>query len=40
MGKIKAGYPTQVMAVDLVGPLLESPSGNSYILVVGDYFAK
>ena len=40
MGTIKAGYPTQVMAVDLVGPLPESPSGNSYILVVGDYFTK
>ena len=38
MGTIKAGYHTQVMAVDLIGPLPESPSGNSYILVVGDYF--
>jgi len=40
MGTIKAGYPTQVMAVDLVGPLPECPSGNSYILIVGDYFTK
>jgi len=40
METIKAGYPIQVMAVDLVGPLPESPSGNSYILVVGDYFTK
>ena len=40
LGTVKAGYPTQVMAVDLVGPLPESTSGNSYILVVGDYFTK
>jgi len=26
------------MAVDLVGPLPESERGNSYIIVVGDYF--
>ena len=37
MGTINAGYPTQVMAANFVGPL---PSGNSYILVVGDYFTK
>ena len=38
LGTVTAGYLTQVMAVDLVGPLPESPNGNSYILVVGDYF--
>ena len=37
---IKVGYPLQVVAVDILGPLLESPAGNSYILVVGDYFTK
>ena len=26
--------------MDLTGPFTESPSGNSYILVVGDYFNK
>ena len=28
------------MAVDLVGPFPESESGNSYIMVVGDYFSR
>ena len=40
LGTVTAGYPTQVMAVDLVGPLPQSPNGNSYILVVGDYFTR
>ena len=40
MGTIKAGYPTQVMAVSLVGPLPESASGSSYDMLVGDYFTK
>jgi len=30
----------QVIAVDITGPLPESEAGNSYILVVGDYFTK
>ena len=37
---IKAGYPLQVVAVDILGPLMESVAGNSYILVAGDYFTK
>ena len=28
----------QIIAIDIVGPLPESNAGNSYILVVGDYF--
>ena len=40
METIQAGYPTQVMAVDLLGPLPENPQKNSYIMVVGDYFSK
>ena len=28
------------MAVDLVGPFPESDSGNSYIMVVADYFSR
>ena len=40
LGTILAGYPTQVMAVDIVGPLPESDRGNSYIMVVGDYFTR
>ena len=39
LGSISASYPTQIMAVDLVGPLPESDSGNVYIMVVGDYFS-
>ena len=40
MQTIIAGYPTQVMAVDLLGPLPESSNGNSYVLVVGDHYSK
>ena len=40
METITAGYPTQVMAVDLLGPFPESKNGNSYVLVVGDYYSK
>ena len=40
LGTIKAGYPMQIIAVDILGPLPESTNGNSYILVVGDYFTR
>ena len=30
----------QVVAVDILGPLPESESGNSFVLVAGDYFTK
>ena len=40
MQTITAGYPTQVMVVDLLGPLPESKNGNRYVLVVGDYFME
>ena len=40
LGTITATYPTQIMAVDLVGPLSESDKGNCYIMVVGDYFSR
>ena len=40
MHTITAGYPTQVMAVDLLGPLTESKNGNCYVLVIGDYFSR
>ena len=40
LGTISATYPTQVMTVDLVCPLPESMKGNSYIMVVGDYFSR
>ena len=37
---IKVGSPMQLVAVDLLGPLPESNDGNSYILVVADYFTR
>ena len=37
---VQAGYPLQLVAVDILGPLPESESGNSYLLVVGDYFTR
>ena len=37
---IQAGYPMQVIAIDITGPFPESDAGNSYVLVVGDYFSK
>ena len=37
---VQAGYPLQLVAVDIVGPFPESEAGNTYILVVGDYFTR
>ena len=37
---IKVGYPMRLVAADILGPLPESDAGNSYILVVGDYFTR
>ena len=37
---IKAEYPLEIMAMDIVGPLPTSKSGNKYILVISDYFTK
>ena len=37
---VKASYPLQIVAMDILGPLPESDAGNSYILVVGDYFTR
>lgn len=33
-------YPWQVIAVDIMGPLPRSSNGNSYLLVVADWFSK
>ena len=38
--RIKTGYPMQIVAVDILGPLPESEAENSYILVASDYFIK
>ena len=40
MQTVQAGYPMQVIAVDITGPFPESEAGNTYVLVVGDYFTK
>ena len=40
MQTITAGYLTQIMAVDLMGLLTESKSGNCYVMVEGDYFSR
>ena len=37
---VLAGYPLQLVAIDILGPLPESKTGNSYILVAGDYFTR
>ena len=34
---IKAGYPMQIVAADILGPFPESENENNYILVVGNY---
>ena len=34
------GYPMQLVAMDIVGPFPESPAGNTYILVIADYFTR
>ena len=40
LGTIVANAPMQVMATDIVGPFPESIAGNSYVLVVTDYFTR
>ena len=37
---ISVGSPMELVAMDILGPLPETAAGNSYILVVGDYFTK
>ena len=37
---IHAGHPLELVAMDLTGPFPEGPSGNCYLLIVGDYFTK
>ena len=37
---VQTGFPMQLVAVDILGPLPESPAGNKYILVTGDYFTR
>ena len=37
---VTTGYPMQLVAVDILGPLPESRQGNVYLLVVADYFTR
>ena len=37
---IAMGYPLQLVAVDILGPLPQTSAGNSYILVAKDYFTR
>ena len=37
---IKVGSPLQMVAMDFLGPFVESEEGYRYILVVGDHFTK
>ena len=37
---VKAGYPMQIVATDILGPLPITPNGNSYLLVASDYFTR
>ncbi len=38
--RIHPGYPLQLVAMDILGPLSESSHKNSYVLVVRDYFTR
>ena len=37
---VLAGYLLQLVAIDILGPLPESKTGDSYILVAGNYFTR
>ena len=37
---VVAGYPMQIVAVDIVGPISPSTTGNTYIVVASDYFTR
>ena len=40
LGTIAASHPSQIMAMDILGPFPESHNRNSYILVVADLFTR
>ena len=37
---VVTGYPLQMVAMDIVGPFPESLAGNTFVLVVADYFTR
>ena len=38
--KYTVGYPMERICMDVLGPLIETPRGSKYILVICDYFSK
>ena len=38
--EVSTGYPMQIVAVDIVGPISPGETTNRYILVASDYFTK
>ncbi|KRX11412.1 Gypsy retrotransposon integrase-like protein 1, partial [Trichinella nelsoni] len=40
MESIVVGNPMEIVAVDILGPVPRSKNGNSYIVVVTDYFTR
>ena len=40
MGQYNVGMPMECVALDILGSLLLSDSGNQYLLIVVDYFTK
>ena len=40
MFQYNVGAPSERVAMDILGPLPESESGNKYLLLVADYFTK
>ena len=40
LNPIVVGYPLQLVAVDILGPLPRTSNGNTYILVAEDYFTR
>ena len=40
MSQYNVGAPAERVAMDILGPLPESESGNKYLLLVADYFTK
>ena len=37
---LRAGYPMQIVCVDIMGPLPETGKGSKYVLVAADCFTK
>ena len=37
---IMTGYPMQLVAMDILCPLPESPAGNTHVLIVANYFTR